>query len=263
MCRQIAARAFVVAAGQRQEDGHGSGRVHHRQQGAENEQHGMHHLQHVDRQGVRHGALACPNGRCEEYRARPRRGARCGSVGTTLTPVCGLVSSRSRSKSKAPRMIRLPVWRLLSATCLGLAAGAAMAAEIPGADAKPLSQLLEGVARSQPGMIVSAEFDERRWEILSCEPDGRSYRGLRVDPGRAKTLRESRETNFDLRPPAAGKSAAQIAQAVEALKLGAITELEFDDPVWEVEVHGKGVRAKLYVDPLSGEVQRCRGCPAR
>ena len=71
--------------------------------------------------------------------------------------------------------------------------------------------------------------------------------------------------NFDIRPPAAGKTAAQIAAAIEARKLGTISEIEFDDPVWGITVHGSGVRAKLYVDPASGEIQRCRGrgCPAR
>lgn len=162
-------------------------------------------------------------------------------------------------------MNQLPRRRLLAATCLALAAGAGMAAEVPGADAKPLSQLLEAVEKAQPGVVVSAEFDDRRWELLACNPDGRSCRELRIDPRSARTLRERSETNFDLRPPAGGKTASQIAAAVEALKLGTITELEFDDPVWEVEVHGQGVRAKLYVDPASGEVQRCRGrgCPAR
>jgi uncharacterized iron-regulated membrane protein len=154
---------------------------------------------------------------------------------------------------------------LLAACGLGLLTLGSVAAEVPPGDAQPLSRILEAVAKAHPGVIVSAEFDERRWEILSCEPDGRSCRELRVDPRSAKTLRDKPESNFDLRPPAAGKSAAQIAQAVEALQLGAITELEFDDPVWEVEVHGRGVRAKLYLDPASGEVLRCRGrgCPAR
>lgn len=162
-------------------------------------------------------------------------------------------------------MILVSTRRLFAAASLALAAAAAVAAEVPGADARPLSQLLEEVEKAHPGVIVSAEFDDRRWEVLSCNPDARSCRELRIDPRSAQTLRDSRETNFDLRPPAGGKTAAQIAAAVEALKLGTITELEFDHPLWEVEVRGKGVRAKLYLDPASGEVQRCRGrgCPAR
>ncbi len=154
---------------------------------------------------------------------------------------------------------------LLATLLLALAGGGAWAAEVPPADAQPLSQILEAVEKNHPGVIVSADFDERRWEVVSCSADGRSCRELRIDPRTAKTLRDSRDMNFDIRPPAGGKTAAQIARAIEERKLGTISEIEFDDPVWEVTVHGSGVRAKLYVDPASGDIQRCRGrgCPAR
>lgn len=154
---------------------------------------------------------------------------------------------------------------LLATLLLALAGGTAWATEVPPADAQPLSQILEAVEKNHPGVIVSADFDERRWEVVSCSADGRSCRELRIDPRTAKTLRDSRDMNFDIRPPAGGKTAAQIARAIEARKLGTIGEIEFDDPVWEVTVHGSGVRAKLYVDPVSGDIQRCRGrgCPAR
>ena len=154
---------------------------------------------------------------------------------------------------------------LLATLLLALACGGAWAAEVPPADAQPLSQILEAVEKNHPGVIVSADFDERRWEVVSCSADGRSCRELRIDPRTAKTLRDSRDMNFDIRPPAGGKTAAQIARAIEERKLGTISEIEFDDPVWEVTVHGSGVRAKLYVDPASGDIQRCRGrgCPAR
>ena len=154
---------------------------------------------------------------------------------------------------------------LLATLLLALACGGAWAAEVPPADAQPLSQILDAVEKNHPGVIVSADFDERRWEVVSCSADGRSCRELRIDPRTAKTLRDSRDMNFDIRPPAGGKTAAQIARAIEERKLGTISEIEFDDPVWEVTVHGSGVRAKLYVDPASGDIQRCRGrgCPAR
>jgi len=154
---------------------------------------------------------------------------------------------------------------LLASLLLALASSAVLATEVPPADAQPLSQILEAVEKNHPGVIVSADFDERRWEVVSCSADGRSCRELRIDPRTAKTLRDSRDMNFDIRPPAGGKTAAQIAAAIEARKLGTISEIEFDDPVWEVTVHGSGVRAKLYVDPASGDIQRCRGrgCPAR
>ena len=154
---------------------------------------------------------------------------------------------------------------LLSTLVLALAGSVALGAEVPPAGAKPLSQILEAAEKSHPGLIISAEFDQRRWEVVSCSSEGRSCREIYLDPHSAKVLRTSRDTSFDTRPPSGGKTAAQIARALEEQRLGTITELEFDDPLWEAAVHGSGVRAKLYVDPASAAIQRCRGrgCPAR
>ena len=156
--------------------------------------------------------------------------------------------------------------RLLACVSFALAGAGAWAAELPPADAKPLSQILEAVEAAHPGVIISAEFDERRWEVISCEAGSRlTCRELQIDPSSAKTLRSSRDQNFDARPPAGGKTAAQIARGIEDRKLGTIVEIEFDDPVWELSLRGNGVRAKLDVDPVSGEIRSCRGlgCPAR
>ena len=64
------------------------------------------------------------------------------------------------------------------------------------------------------GILVThnAQEDSRMpSKVVSCSADGRSCRELRVDPRTAKTLRDSHDMNFDMRPPAGGKSAAQIA----------------------------------------------------
>lgn len=170
-------------------------------------------------------------------------------------------------KIRFARSPRLPgPLGLLGLLGLGVAAaGLVQAAALPPADARPLSQILDAVVAAHPGVVVSAEFDEGRWEVLSCDADGRRCRELRVDPRSAKTLRSSVEWSGGPRPPADGRTAAQIARAIEERGLGTITELEFDAPLWELELRGTGVRAKLYVDPVSGEIQRCRGqgCPAR
>lgn len=158
-----------------------------------------------------------------------------------------------------------PGRRLLALLTMALAGAGASASELPPADAKPLSQILEAVEAANPGVIISAEYDDRRWEVISCKPDSKICRELRIDPRSAQTLRSGREMSFETRPPTGGKTAAQIARAVEERKLGTITEIEFDDTVWEVSLRGDNVRAKLYLDPVSGDIQRCRGqgCPAR
>jgi len=153
----------------------------------------------------------------------------------------------------------------LFAITLSLASAAALAADRPPANGKALSAVLEGVESGHPGVVMSAEFDDRRWVVVTCPGEGRSCREIGIDPVNGKELRSSSESNWSQRPPAGGKTASQVAQVVEGLKLGVITELEFEQPAWEVSVRGDGVRAKLYLDPMSGHLQRCRGrgCPAR
>ena len=110
---------------------------------------------------------------------------------------------------------------------------------------------------------MSAEFSSRSWEVLACEAGGRQCREINVDPRTGKVRRSSPESATEVLPPSNGKTASQIARAVEERKLGVITELEYDDPQWEVQVRPDLGRAKLYVDPISADVRRCigRACP--
>ena len=163
---------------------------------------------------------------------------------------------------KEAPMHRKPFSSILFGVWLALATAAALA-DRPPPNGKALSALLEDVERSHPGVIMSAEFDDRRWELVTCASEGRSCRELSIDAISGKELRSSSESDWGRRPPAGGKTASQVARAVEERKLGVITEMEFEQPAWEVSVRGESTRAKLYLDPMSGEVQRCRGrgCP--
>ncbi len=127
----------------------------------------------------------------------------------------------------------------LFAITLGLASSTALA-DRPPSNAKALSALLEGVEKNHPGVIMSAEFDDRRWEVVTCAGEGRSCRELSIDAVSGKALRSSGESDWSRRPPAGGKTASQAARAAEARKLGVITELEFEQPAWEVSVRCRG-----------------------
>jgi len=141
----------------------------------------------------------------------------------------------------------------------------ATASSRPPAGSKPLSEILQGIERRAGEVVFSAEFGSRSWEILACEPGGRSCREINVDPRTGKERRSSPESTADMLPPSNGKTASQIARSVEERKLGVITELEYDDPQWEVQVRPDRGRAKLYIDPISADVRRCigRACPPR
>jgi hypothetical protein len=60
----------------------------------------------------------------------------------------------------------------------------------------------------------------------------------------------------DERPPAGAKPLSEIIRALEDQGLGGVTEVEFDDGVWKIEVHQPdGKELDIRVDPLSGQIQ--------
>ncbi|WP_295436756.1 hypothetical protein [uncultured Thiodictyon sp.] len=141
----------------------------------------------------------------------------------------------------------------------------ATAGSRPPTGSKPLSEILQGIEQRAGEVIFSADFSSGSWEILACEAGGRQCRQIDVDPQTGAERRSSPEDTSDTLPPSNGKSASQIARSIEERTLGVITELEYDDPQWEVQVRPDRGRAKLYVDPISADVRRCigRACPPR
>ncbi len=152
---------------------------------------------------------------------------------------------------------------LISAALIVLAANTANA-ESPPTGSQPLSAVLESVEKSPTAVVVSADFERGRWEIVACSDDGKTCRELYVDPITAREQRSSRVSPSDAHAPRGGKSASQLARSIEERKLGVITELEYEDARWEASLRGDGVRAKLYLDPATGDIRRCRGrgCPS-
>ena len=141
----------------------------------------------------------------------------------------------------------------------------ATAGSRPPAGSKPLSEILQGIEQRAREVVISAEFGSGSWEVLACEAGGQRCREIDADPQTGEERRSSPDDTSDALPPSNGKSASQIARSIEERKLGVITELEYDDPHWEVQVRADRGRAKLYVDPISADVRRCigRACPPR
>lgn len=57
-------------------------------------------------------------------------------------------------------------------------------------------------------------------------------------------------------PPRDGKPLSEIVKMVGDHNKGVITEVEFDDGLWEVEIHNGNTETKLFLDPKSGKVNR-------
>ena len=61
----------------------------------------------------------------------------------------------------------------------------------------------------------------------------------------------------DEMPPANAKPLSEIVKAIEDKGLKTITEVEFEDQVWNIEAHqidGKEIRLK--VNPVTGEIRK-------
>jgi hypothetical protein len=61
----------------------------------------------------------------------------------------------------------------------------------------------------------------------------------------------------DSPPPPNAKPLSSIIKTVEDRGFGTITEVEFEDGKWEIELHrASGKEIEIHVDPVSGQVVR-------
>ena len=125
--------------------------------------------------------------------------------------------------------------------------------DAPPADGKPLSEILQVVEKQPATRVAEVEFDDGRWEVKACDAAG--CQKLEIDPRTGEVARR-RSSGRDELPAADAKPLSAIARWVEASGQGVIEEIEFDDGVWEVDVRKDGRKAKLVIDPVSGEPRR-------
>lgn len=127
------------------------------------------------------------------------------------------------------------------------------AGELPSPGSRPLSAILKSVEEQRLGVITEAEFDNGLWEVKIC--DVGACQKLYIDP-RSGEEKRRRKTSPDEMPSANAMLLSTIVQSVEARQLGVITEVDFDDGFWEVELRKDGRKIKLAIDPKSGETRR-------
>ncbi len=147
-------------------------------------------------------------------------------------------------KNKSATTIFLVFGLLLSSIAI------VQADERPPPNSKPLSLILKSVEEQESGSISEAEFDDGLWEVKVCATDG--CQKLYINPKSGKEKRRKR-TGSDEIPPANAMALSTIIQSVEARKLGTITDVEFDDGFWDVELLKRGHEIELVIDPMTGE----------
>lgn len=148
---------------------------------------------------------------------------------------------------------------LMAVVCL---TGSALAQDEPPAGSPALSAILTTVEDGGARTVYSAELHRRSWEVVSCPGRERGCREDVIDAATGAQRSSESETVWTL-PPEGAMPASAIAGQVEKLGLGQITDLEFDDRRWEVEVRNGVRRAEFRIDPVTGTTTRCEGtlCP--
>ena len=119
---------------------------------------------------------------------------------------------------------------------------------------KPLSEILRSLEDQRLGAITEADLDHGRWEV-EVHKDGRKTT-VYLDPKTgAVDRRRERADAHEVLPPADAKPLSEIIKSVEDQNLGAVTEVDYDDGFWEVEVGKGATKTKLDIDPRTGETR--------
>jgi hypothetical protein len=127
------------------------------------------------------------------------------------------------------------------------------AGELPPSGSLPLSAILRAVEERALGAIAEVEFDDGYWEVKVC--DGGSCQKLYLAPSSGDEWRRRSSDPAEV-PPASALRLSALVQALETRETGVITEIEFDDGFWDVELRREGQRVKLSLDPLTGAPRR-------
>ncbi|HET6577276.1 MAG TPA: PepSY domain-containing protein [Gemmatimonadales bacterium] len=134
------------------------------------------------------------------------------------------------------------------------AAGLATPSEARGQAEKPLSEIIKSIEDQQLGSITEADLDHGRWEV-EVHKDGRKTT-LYLDPKTgAVDRRKERADAHEVLPPEDARPLSELIKSVEDQKLGPVTEVDYDDGFWEVEVRKGGTKTKLDIDPKTGETR--------
>ncbi|OPY64242.1 MAG: hypothetical protein A4E57_03613 [Syntrophorhabdaceae bacterium PtaU1.Bin034] len=127
--------------------------------------------------------------------------------------------------------------------------------DVPPQGGKPLSAILKSVEALQLGTVTTAEFDDGVWEIKVCKGKEGCVE-LYIDPVSGEEKRRKTDDLEEEVPPANARPLSSVIQSLEKRGLRVITEVEFDDNVWEVKVREGRRQVKLYIDPVTGEEKR-------
>ncbi len=142
------------------------------------------------------------------------------------------------------------IHRVLAASLLFVALVAPALADVPPTNAMPLSSIIGSLETGDYGVIKSIEFDDGLWEAEVCKD---TCTKLYIQPQSGAVTRTEQEDAESELPQQGGVPLSKIVASLEEQKVGVITEVEFDDGFWEVEIRKNGTKRKLNIDPNTGK----------
>jgi hypothetical protein len=128
--------------------------------------------------------------------------------------------------------------------------------ELPPSDGQALSAIVQSVERQDLGIIRSVEYERDwwklngRWEVSVCKE---RCVEIYIDARSGMEERRKSGDSEDPLPPMDGKALSAISRSVEERKAGVITEMEFEDGRWEVELRRNYKKSNLNIDPRTGQ----------
>lgn len=122
--------------------------------------------------------------------------------------------------------------------------------ETPADAGVTLTSLLEKVEAENIGVIIEAEHDRGKWEIESCKPD--SCTDIKFDAKTGAEIKRKAEKSSDALPPEGARPLSVVVKTFEEHHY-AISEIEFEDGVWEVYWTKDGRKVKSYLDPMTAK----------
>lgn len=120
----------------------------------------------------------------------------------------------------------------------------------PSSDGVLLSVLLEKVEAENIGVVIEAEHERNKWEIEACTTE--NCTDIKFDAKTGTELKRKAEKSDDALPPDGAKPLSEIVKTFEEHHYP-ITEIEFEDGVWEVLWIKDGRRVKSYLDPMTAK----------
>jgi uncharacterized membrane protein YkoI len=131
------------------------------------------------------------------------------------------------------------------------ATAAAVLADQPPADAKPITVIVEQLEKDGYGPFIEVSFDDGYWEVEAYKKDVQYE--LAVDCRTGKIVSEHRD-EAEPRPPRDSQPLSEILRRLSKSGNTAIDEVSFEYRYWEVESRRNDGKHEIQVDPKTGKI---------